>query len=164
MKENLRIKLLPLFQFSDAKRNIRLAEATLFTIMEFSSWIKFGYLLADNKALFQILFWLLEVEELRYHAAECLDTIFQRKVSDSNQVLFLIKAFEVKFTIIVRKGVPASSFLRHSPLDPTCPPFLNLCFPFPLLCSTSFNVILDSSPHPQATPSCPNPTNQPSLV
>ena len=99
--------------------------------MEFSSWIKFGYLLADNKALFQILFWLLEVEELRYHAAECLDTIFQRKVSDSNQVLLLVKAFEVKFTIIVRKGVPASSFLRPSPLDPACPPFFKSLFSLP---------------------------------
>lgn len=67
--------------------------------MEFSSWFKFEYLLADNKALFQILFWLLEVEELRYHAAECLDTIFQRKVRDPGQVLFLVMAFEVKFVI-----------------------------------------------------------------
>ena len=39
-------------------------------------------------------------------------------------------------------------FLRHPPFDPAC--------------STPFQGILDSLPHPHATPSCPNPTNQPS--
>ena len=52
-------------------------------------------------------------------------------------------------------------FLRHPPFDPTC---LYLCVPFPLFCSTFFQGILDSSPHPYPNPSCTNPTNQPFLV
>ena len=38
------------------------------------------------------------------------------------------------------------------------------CLPSPLFCSTPVQGILDSSPHPNATPSCPNPTNQPSSL
>ena len=52
---------------------------------------------------------------------------------------------------IVLKGFP----------DP--PLFKNLCFPSPLFYSTLFLGISDSSPHPHATLSCPNPTHQPFL-
>ena len=51
-------------------------------------------------------------------------------------------------------------------LDPACPPppFKIFVSPPPLFCPNPFQGILDSSSHPYTTPSCPNPTNQPSLV
>ena len=70
---------------------------------------------------------------------------------------------------IVRKGVPAPP-LFNAPilwprLLPPPPPILfkNLCSPSPFFCSTPLLRYFRQSP-PHATPSCPNPTNQLSLV
>ena len=43
---------------------------------------------------------------------------------------------------IVRKGVPVAPLLRHPtpPWPSLLPPFLKLCFPSPLFCSTPFKV------------------------
>ena len=78
------------------------------------------------------------------------------------------RMFEVDDIIIyiVCKGVPAPHpFLRHPPLDPACPPpFFKFLFPLP---SFLFHLLLRyfrQFPHPHTTSSCPNPTNQPSLV
>ena len=51
------------------------------------------------------------------------------------------------------------------PLDPACLPplFLKSVSP-PLFSARPSYGILDSSTYPHATPYCPNPTNQPSLV
>ena len=65
---------------------------------------------------------------------------------------------------IVCKGVPAPLLLKYPPVDPACTPFLKSLFPSPLFYSTPVWGILGSFPHPHATPYCPNPTNQPSLV
>ena len=65
---------------------------------------------------------------------------------------------------LVCKGVPASPFLRHPPLEPTCPLFKIFVSP-PLFSVPPFLPLLrysDSSPHPHAT-FCPNPAHQPSL-
>ena len=102
------------------------------------------------------------------------------------QVVYF-KNFIFQQTQFVRGLQPP--FLRQPPLDQDCPPppppppppflaappfpnfpppppplFLNLCFPSPHFCSTPFYGVLDSSPQPDTTPYCPNPTNQSSLV
>ena len=69
------------------------------------------------------------------------------------------------YICIVRKGVPAPSFLRHPPLKPACPLFKifvsTLLFSIP----PPFKVFQTILPTPNAEncPSCPNPTHQPSL-
>ena len=55
-------------------------------------------------------------------------------------------------------------FKAPNPWPSLSPPFLKSLYPSPLFCSILLSGILDSSPHPYTTPSCPNPTNQPSLV
>ena len=59
----------------------------------------------------------------------------------------------IQYPVIVRLGGPTPApFLRHPPLDPACPSFQNLCFPYPLFCSNLFSGILDSFPHPLTQP------------
>ena len=87
-------------------------------------------------------------------------------ISEKSNITDSINHNSGKIKIIVRKGVPASPFLRHPPLDPGCPPILffkSLC---PLL-SVLFHPCLRyfrQFPQPCANPSCPNLTNQPFLV
>ena len=52
----------------------------------------------------------------------------------------------------------------HPPLTQLAPPFFKTLFPLPSFLFHPFSGILDSSPQPPATPSNPNPTNQPSLI
>ena len=61
---------------------------------------------------------------------------------------------------IVCKGVPAPYFFRHPPLDPASPSFLKSLFPLPTFLFQPFLRF----PRLHSTPSCPNLTNQPSLV
>ena len=56
--------------------------------------------------------------------------------------------------IVVHKGAPAPlPFLRHPPLDPTCPPFSRFLFPFPsYLFHSLLRCFRQFPPVPQATP------------
>ena len=65
---------------------------------------------------------------------------------------------------IVRKGVLAPlPLLRHQPLNLACPLFKIFVFP-PLCSAPPLLRYFRQFPNPYATSSCPNMTNQPSLV
>ena len=61
-------------------------------------------------------------------------------------------------------GSTPSPFLWHPPLDPACPLPLFIIFASSPLFSVQPPWYFRQFPHPHATPCCPNPTNQTSLL
>jgi hypothetical protein len=60
-----------------------LAEAALSTLNGFVEWANIKFLVQDNAILLQTLCLLLQEDELRLKAAECLEAIAGRKVRTS---------------------------------------------------------------------------------
>ena len=69
----------------------------------------------------------------------------------------------LEIVIVLNGELP--SFLRHPPPDPACPsPLLKSLFPLTFFLLHPILKYFGQFAHPHATPYCPNPTSQPSLV
>ena len=72
----------------------------------------------------------------------------------------------VEYQVIVSKGVlaPTPILFKAPTLCPSLPPLFKIFVPLPSFLPYPLLTYFRQSHHPQATPSCPNTTNQPSLV
>ena len=68
------------FVFQKTKENLEIAHGAITTITTYASWVNFEHLLSRDLELLKTLILLLETDDLKYTACECLATIFERKV------------------------------------------------------------------------------------
>lgn len=104
--ETLQTKVMLLKEKID-DTTLRLAEASIFTITAYASWVKFDHLIAKNKILFQVLVWLLEVDKLKSHVCNCLSIIFERKAENEKRVELLIILSEDALGIVKTAALAA---------------------------------------------------------
>ena len=73
--------------------DISIAKAALNTIISFVTWATFESILSRDNMLLKTLLLFLENSELKLLAAECLCTIFERKVYFTILQYFIISKF-----------------------------------------------------------------------
>ena len=93
----------------------------------------------------------------------CKQTILRSRLIQRKLKYKLYWQSSLEIVIVLNGELP--SFLRHPPPDPACPsPLLKSLFPLTFFLLHPILKYFGQFAHPHATPYCPNPTSQPSLV
>lgn len=93
---------------SDIIENQRISVAALNTIAEFAGWVNFEFLLIEEKILFKVLFWLLEIDRIKFSAAHCLCSIFERKTQPEKRIEMMVILSEDALSIIEKMACNAA--------------------------------------------------------
>eukprot|EP00111_Clytia_hemisphaerica_P006003 TCONS_00017362-protein len=95
------------------KANIIITKATLETITSFCTWVSFEHILSKDNLLLQTLLLLLENNELKLLAAECMSTIFERKVQYEERLKMMILLSDDALKILVKSARSANGLSKN---------------------------------------------------